>query len=269
MVVEFAGGWMANSLALMADAGHMLSDVAALGLSLFAISMAERPPSRGKSYGWLRLEILAALANGLTLAVISIAIFWQAWVRFRAPPGVEGGIMLGVAVAGLLVNIVAALILHRSSGHSLNMRGAYLHVLGDMLGSIGAIVAAVVIMSTGWLTADPLISCLVGGLILLGGWRLVRESVDILLEGTPPDIDLAAVRVAIAGVQGVEGVDDLHVWTLTSGVIAMSGHAQITDLNDYKRILTDIHRRMHEDFGISHVTVQLDHRSVYNIAARE
>jgi cobalt-zinc-cadmium efflux system protein len=268
-VVEFAGGLIANSLALMADAGHMLSDVAALGLSVFAITIARRPPNPGKSYGYLRFEILAALVNGVTLVVISLAIFWQAWERFQRPQSVEPGLMLAVAAVGLVVNIIAAMLLHGSSGHSLNLRGAYLHVLGDLLGSVAALVAAGIIMTTGWYLADPIISCVVATLILVGSWRLVRESVDVLLEATPAGIDLGAVQRAIAGVPGVEAVSDLHVWTLTSGVNAMSGHAKISDLNDYRRILDDIHHRMHEDFGIRHVTVQLDHRTVYTIASRD
>ena len=269
MVIEFVGGWIANSLALMADAGHMLSDVAALGLGAFALAAARRPATPGKSYGYLRIEILAALTNGVTLVVISLAIFWQAWRRFQTPESVEPALMLVVATGGLAVNILAARLLHGSSGHSLNVRGAYLHVLGDLLGSVAAIIAAILILTTGWLPADPLISCIVGALILAGSWRLVRESVDVLLEATPADIDLAAVQHAIAAVPGVEAVSDLHVWTLTSGVNAMSGHAQIGDLNDYRRILDAIHSRMHEDFGIRHVTVQLDHRTVYTIGGRD
>jgi cobalt-zinc-cadmium efflux system protein len=266
MVVEFVGGLIANSLALMADAGHMLSDVAALGLSVFALAFARRPPTPYKSYGYLRMEILAALANGITLVVISLLILWQAWQRFLEPEPIEGGLMLGVAAAGLVVNVVAAALLHGSSGHSLNVRGAYLHVLGDLLGSVAAIVAAVIILTTGWLPADPLISCVVAVLILVGSWRLVKESVDILLEGTPRGIDLQAVARVIGEIEGVSGVSDLHVWTLTSGVLAMSGHARIDDLRDYNRVLSDIHRAMHDGFGISHVTVQLDVRVVYRIA---
>jgi len=268
MVVELIGGWLANSLALMADAGHMLSDVAALGLSLFALTIAQRPPTPLKSYGYLRMEILAALVNGVALVVISILIFWQAYERLRAPQPVEGRLMLGVAGAGLLVNVGAAWLLHASSTHNLNVRGAYMHVLGDLLGSVAALAAAIIILTTGWVLADPLISCLVGALILVGSWRLVTESVDVLLEGTPRHIDLTAVARSIASVPGVDGVEDLHVWTLTSGVLAMSGHALISNAADYRRILGDIHRRMHEDFDISHVTVQLDQRPVYAIAGR-
>jgi cobalt-zinc-cadmium efflux system protein len=266
MFVELIGGWLANSLALMADAGHMLSDVAALGLSLFALTIAQRPPTPLKSYGYLRMEILAALANGVALVVISIVILWQAYERVRSPQPVEGALMLSVAAAGLLVNVVAAWLLHRSSAHNLNVRGAYMHVLGDLLGSVAALVAAIIILATGWVLADPLISCIVAALILVGSWRLVTESVDVLLEATPRHIDLAGVARSIASVPGVDGVEDLHVWTLTSGVLAMSGHALISEPGDYRRILADIHRRMHEDFDISHVTVQLDPRPVYAIA---
>jgi cobalt-zinc-cadmium efflux system protein len=265
MLVEFAGGWIANSLALMADAGHMLSDVGAIGLSIFALWFARRPARGAKTYGYLRLEILAALANGVTLVVIALVIFWQAWHRFRVPEPVEGGLMLAVASGGLLVNVLAAFLLHTSSGHNLNVRAAYLHVLGDLLGSIGAIAAAIIILTTGWWAADPIISCAVAGLILVGSWRLLRESVDVLLEAAPRHIDFDALRAAIKAIPGVEEVHDLHVWTLTSGYLAMSGHATIRDPADHKRVLREVHGRMHDDFGISHVTVQLEHRTVYTL----
>ncbi len=265
MVVELVGGWLANSLALIADAGHMLGDVAALGLSVFALWMSRMPATREKTFGYLRIEILAALVNGVTLVVISLAIVWQAWLRFRTPEAVETGLMLGVATAGLVVNIVAAALLHRASGHNLNVRGAYLHVLGDLLGSVGAIAAALVIIATGWTTADPLISVFVAALILVSSWRLVRESVDVLLEATPRHIDLAAVERAIAAIPGVLAVHDLHVWTLTSGVFAMSGHARVDGLRPSRSVLADIHERMHTTFGISHVTVQLEDPPLYTI----
>lgn len=265
MVAEFVGGWLSNSLALMADAGHMLSDVAALGLSFFALGIARRPATQEKTYGYLRTEILAALVNGITLVVIALAIIWQAWGRFLHPEPVEGGLMLAVAAAGLLSNIVAAVLLHASSGHNLNVRGAYLHVLGDLLGSVGAIVAAVVILGTGWLPADPLISFVVALLILAGSWRLIRESVDILLEAVPQHIDMEEVHRTISEIPGVDAVHDLHVWALTSGFLAMSGHALISEPARHKPILIEIHRRMHADFGISHVTVQIEHHTMYNI----
>ena len=265
MVVEFIGGWLSNSLALMADAAHMLSDVAALGLSIFALWFARRPATAAKTYGYMRAEILAALVNGAALVAIAVVILWQAYVRLRAPEAVEGGLMLVVAIIGFLVNVVAAVLLHGSSGHSLNVRGAYLHVLGDLLGSAGAILAALIILATGWLAADPVISAFVAVLILFGSWRLVKESVDVLLEATPTHIDLRAVRAAIARIEGVEDVFDLHVWTVTSGFIAMSGHVTIADLKDYSRILESIHTAMHTDFRIEHVTVQIEHRALYQI----
>ena len=258
MGVEFMGGWLSNSLALMADAAHMLTDVAAIGLSLFVLWFSRRAVSVAKSYGYLRLEILAALLNGAALIVISLLIFWQAWQRLRTPESIEGPLMLAVALAGLAVNIVAALILHGSAEHNLNVRGAYLHVLGDLLGSVGAIAAALVIMTSGWLPADAVISAFVGMLILVGSWKLVRESVDVLLEAVPPHIELAAVRRAIDEIPGVLEVHDLHVWTLTSGFLAMSGHAVVRGPEHNQRVLAEIHNRMRDSFGISHITVQLE-----------
>lgn len=257
MVVEFVGGWLSKSLALMADAAHMLTDVGALALSLFVLWFSRRPATDAKTYGYLRLEILAALLNGSVLIVISLAIFWQAWQRLRSPVPIEGGLMLAVAAAGLLVNLVAAFLLHGSAQENLNVRGAYIHVLGDLLGSVGAMGAAIVIMLTGWSPADALISALVGLLILGSSWNLVRESVDVLLEAVPRHIDLADVRNAICQINGVDEVHDLHVWTLTSGLIAMSGHAVVRHPQDNQAVLRDIHERM-RDLGISHITVQLE-----------
>lgn len=262
MVVEFVGGWISNSLALMADAGHMLSDVAALGLSAFALWFSRRPATPAKTYGYMRIEILAALVNGATLIVISLLILWQAWARFSEPQEVEGLLMLGVAAAGLLVNIIAAFLLHSSSSHNLNLRGAYLHVLGDLLGSVGAIAAALIILGTGWMPADPIISVIVALMILGGAWRLVRESVDVLLEAVPRHIDMSAVEAAIRRIPGVEEVHDLHVWTLTSGYLAMSGHTVIADPGRHQETIGAVHDLMHREFGISHVTVQVDHRAI-------
>ena len=258
MIIEFAGGILANSLALIADSAHMLTDVGALGLSLFVLWFSRRPASTAKSYGYLRLEILAALLNGSVLIVLSLAIFWQAWQRIRAPEVIEGPLMLGVAVAGLIVNIVAAFTLHASAEHNLNVRGAYLHVLGDLLGSVGAIAAAIIIMLTGWFPADAIISGFVGLLILVGSWKLVRESVDILLEAVPRHIEIGAVRKAICAIPGVDEVHDLHVWTLTSGFLAMSGHAVVRHPEHNQRVLRDINDCMRQAFGITHVTVQLE-----------
>jgi cobalt-zinc-cadmium efflux system protein len=265
MVVQFVGGWIANSLALMADAGHMLSDVAALSLTWFALWFSRLPASPARSYGWLRLEILCALVNGAALFLIATIILWQAFLRFRTPQEVEGMLMLVIATGGLIVNIIGALLLHSSASHNLNIRGAYLHILGDLLGSVGAISAAIVILATGWYLADPLISVAVAFLILAGAWRLMRESVDILLEAVPRNIDIAAVRQTMLEVEGVHDVYDLHVWTLTSGYLAMSGHALTREPQRHTQILNEIHEAMHSRFGISHVTVQIDHEPLVPI----
>ncbi len=263
MVVEFLGGLLSNSLALLADAAHMLTDVGAVALSLFALWFAQRPATAAKTYGYLRLEILAALINGAALIAISLGIFYNAYQRLRTPAEVESGLMLGVAAAGFAVNVAAALILHRSAGHNLNVRAAYLHVMGDLLGSVGAIAAALVIMLTGWHQADPLISVFIGVLILVGSWKLVRESVDVLLEAVPRHIDLREVHRAIAEIPGVTEVHDLHVWTVTSGFFAMSGHAVVEDPERHQGILEEIHARMRDRFGIRHVTFQLERRRIY------
>jgi cobalt-zinc-cadmium efflux system protein len=269
MVAELVGGILAGSLALLADAAHMLTDVGALALSLFAIRFARRPATRDKTYGYLRAEILAALLNGAVLIVLSVFIFLEAWDRFNQPVPVRGGLMLAVAAGGLAVNVIAAAMLHRSAGESLNVRGAYLHVLGDLLGSIGAIAAAVTILATGWYPADPIISVLVGGLILWSSFKLVKESVDVLLEAVPSHLDLEEIRASIQRIPGIEAVHDLHVWTVTSGYFAMSGHAVVEDVERTQEVLSAIHDRMHEEYGISHVTVQVEPRAIYQIDVEE
>lgn len=258
MVVELIGGLISNSLALVADAAHMLTDVGALGLSLFVLWFSRRPARPERSYGYLRLEILAAFVNGVTLVVIAFTIFWQAYQRMLTPEDVEGGLMMVVAIAGLAVNVVAARMLHSSAHENLNLRGAYLHVLGDLVGSVGAIIAAIIILLAGWTLADPIISIIVGLLILVSSWKLVRESVDILLESTPAHINLTELRDTIDEIPGVNDVHDLHVWTVTSGYLAMSGHAVVRSVDESQRILKEIHQRMHDRFGIQHVTVQLE-----------
>jgi cobalt-zinc-cadmium efflux system protein len=257
MVAEAVGGWIAHSLALLADAGHMLADVAALGLALIVARLAQRPATPERSYGLLRLEILAALANGAALIAIAIGIGLEAWQRFRAPPAVHAGLLIAVATIGLAANLVAMRILHHGHDHSLNQRGAYLHVVSDALGSLGAIAAGAVILATGWTLADPLISVGIGLLILNGAWRLVRESVDVLLEATPSHISLPEVHDRIASVPGVESVHDLHVWTVTSGVVAMSGHLVVKDPQANQRILEQVQERMGA-LRIEHVTVQME-----------
>jgi cobalt-zinc-cadmium efflux system protein len=265
MFVEFAGGILANSLALLADAAHMLTDVAAVALALLALRFASRPATPEKTYGYFRMEILAALTNGVVLIVLCFFIIREAWERFRAPVEVGGTLMLAVAVGGLTVNLIMAFLLHRSAGESLNLRGAYLHVLGDLLASVGTITAALIILATDWWVVDPLISVIVARLILIRSYKLVRESVDILLEAVPAHLDVAEIRRAIEDLPGVELVHDLHVWTVTSGYFAMSGHAIVSDLERSQAILGQIHERMHDDFGIRHVTVQIEERTRYQI----
>jgi len=257
MVAEVVGGWLAGSLALLADAGHMLADAAALGLALFAARVAQRPATPERSFGLLRLEILAALVNGALLIAIAIGIGIEAWHRLQAPQPVDGGLLLGVAGLGLVANLVSLAILHRGHEHSLNQRGAYLHVLGDLLGSVGALAAGALVLTTGWTLADPLISVLITLLVLGSAWRLIKESTDVLMEATPDHIALGDVHDRIASVPGVDSVHDLHVWTVTSGVVAMSGHLVVKNPTDNQPVLEAVQDRM-RDLGINHVTVQME-----------
>ena len=257
MLVELVGGALAGSLALLADAAHMLADVAALGLALVAAWFAQRPATPERSFGYLRLEILAALVNGAVLFAIAIGIGVEAWRRVNAPAAVNAGLLLGVAAIGFVANLAAAVVLHRGHQHSLNQKGAYLHVLGDLLGSVGALVAGGIILGSGWLLADPLISVLIGLLVLASAWRLVKESTDVLLEAAPRHIALSDVHDRIASVPGVESVHDLHLWTVTSGVVAMSGHLVVKNPSDNQPILEAVQLRMRA-LGIQHVTVQVE-----------
>jgi cobalt-zinc-cadmium efflux system protein len=256
MVVEFAAGLLTNSLALMSDAGHMLTDVAALSLSLFALWFATRPPSPKKSFGYHRTEILAALVNGVAIVVIALVIVYEAIQRIAAPPFVRTGLMLAVASAGLVVNLVGAWLLHREQKGSLNLHGAFLHVLADALGSVGAIVAAVVMMTTGWYLADPVVSFLVAGLILISAFRLIRESVDILLEGAPAHLDLAEIRAALLELDGVCGLHDLHVWTITSGFDSLTAHLILEPGAAHQCVLDAAHEMLTTRFGLDHSTLQ-------------
>lgn len=260
MVAEAVGGWMANSLALLADAGHMLSDVAALALSLFAITIAQRPATPARTYGYHRTEILAALANGATLIAIAILILVEAWHRFQAPEPVGGRLMLMIAIGGLLVNLAGMAILHGGRGESLNVRGVWLHLMADALGSVGAIAGALLITAFGWQWADPAVSVVVSLLIVYSSWALVKESVAVLLEGAPRHIDVTRVKETMLRVDGVESVHDLHVWTITSGMDAMSGHVVIHQPPRRGRgeILAELHSSLHDGFGLHHLTIQFE-----------
>lgn len=256
-VAEVVGGIISNSLALLADAGHMFTDVAALGLSLFVAWFSRQPATPEKTYGYLRWEVLAAFINGAALLVVSAGIIWEAVNRLREPQDIASTTMLVIALGGLAVNIICAWILHSAHSHSINARGAYLHVLGDLLGSIGTVAAALIIRQTGWLPVDPIASVIVTLLVVRSAWRLVRESIDVLLESTPSHISLGAVRARMEQLEGVESVHDLHVWTVTSGVVAMSAHAIVPDTGQHQRVLEETQRLMGE-FGVGHVTLQIE-----------
>lgn len=258
LVVEAIAGWLTGSLALLADAGHMLTDVAALALSLAAIYLAARPATHSRTFGYKRVEILAAAINGLALIVIAVVITWEAVSRIREPAEVQGVPMLVVAVLGLGVNLLAMRLLAAGRRESLNLRGAYLHIIGDMLGSAGAIVAAIVILLTGWRQADPIISVLVALLIVFSAWRLLRESIDVLLESTPAGIDVGEMEAGMAQIPGVQCVHDVHVWTVTSGFPAMSAHVSIADNADYNAVMVAAHALLRERYGIPHATLQLE-----------
>jgi cobalt-zinc-cadmium efflux system protein len=257
LVAEAVGGWLANSLALLADAGHMLADVGSLGLALFAVRLARRPPTPSRTYGFLRVEILAAAVNGALLVGIAALICWRAAGRIAHPPEVASGLMLAVALAGFLANLVTLRVLHAGHAHSLNVRGAYLHVLGDLLGSVGAVGAGVVLALTGWTPADAVASILIAVIVAFSALRLLRDSVDVLLEATPRHISLAEVARELDTIPGVSNVHDLHVWTVTSGFVAMTGHAVVEDTGRSQAVLDEAGHRMRR-LGIEHVTIQLE-----------
>jgi cobalt-zinc-cadmium efflux system protein len=260
LVVEVAAGLLTGSLSLLADAGHMLTDVAGLVLALAAMKFAERPPSPRRTYGYHRVEILAALTNALVLAAVAGYILAEAWERFRSPRPVASVPVLGVAAVGLLVNLVSAFLLHAGSRASLNVRGAYNEVLADAVSSVGVIAGAAVITATGWLWVDPLVAVAIAIFVLPRTWALLREAVHVLLEGTPPEVDIAALRAAMEGVPGVKAVHDLHVWTLTSRIHALSAHAVLREGAAHGVVLGALHARVTGEFPISHVTVQLEER---------
>ena len=258
MVVEFVGGLWTGSLALLADAGHMLTDATALGLALIAAWLAARPPTPAKTYGYYRAEILAALANALLLFAVAGSILVEAWHRARAPAPVMAGPMAAVAALGLAVNLLSAWLLHRGARESLTVRAAYLEVLSDALSSLAALAAAGVMVATGWTGADPLASAVIVVLIVPRTWSLLRQAVNVLLEGTPAHLSLTEIELAITRVAGVRRVHDLHVWTLTSGREAMSAHVVVDDVRESERLLQSLHAVLHAKFGIDHTTIQLE-----------
>ncbi|MDA0283304.1 MAG: cation diffusion facilitator family transporter [Planctomycetota bacterium] len=258
MVAEVVGGLISNSLALLADAGHMFSDVASLGLSVFAIWISSRPAGSQRTFGYYRAEILAALVNGATLVVVSFFIVYEAWQRVSDPPDVQGGLMMWIAVGGLVVNLFGLAVLHGGKEHSLNVRGAWLHVLSDTLGSVAAIVAGLLIQNFGWYIADPIISAVISVLVLVSAWRLVSDSVWVLMQAAPANISVPDLETALAETSGVLEVHDLHVWTITSGMDSVSCHIVSDGTQPHDELLQRVRDVVIDRFSIDHVTIQIE-----------
>ncbi len=258
MVAEAIGGWWTGSLALLADAGHMLADVAALMLALMAVWFAARPATPNKTFGYYRLEILAALVNGVALILISLIIVYEAYQRWFAPTKVRSIAMTIVAAGGLLVNLICAYLLHQDRDQDLNIRGVWLHVIGDALGSVAAIIAGALITLFGWNAADPLFSIIIAMLIVWSSWNLIRDATNVLLEGTPAHINLAAVEDAILQTDGVAAVHDLHIWTITSGREALSAHVIHAQSISQPGLLKELRTKLHDRFGVDHLTIQME-----------
>jgi len=260
MVAEVIGGILSGSLALLSDAGHMLVDALALGLSLFAMTIARRPATPTKTYGYHRAEIMAALANGTILVLLSIYIFYEAYQRFLEPPLVQAPLMLLVASIGLTANLAGILLLRKGSQRSLNIKAAFWHIAGDTISSVGVIIGGVIIAVAGWYIVDPIIAVLIGGIILWGAVRIVRESADILLEAVPRHIEVDKVIATIKNVSGVEDVHDIHIWTITSGIYALSTHLLIEDqtVSRSAEIVETVNQDLARHFNITHTTLQLE-----------
>jgi len=258
LVVELAGGIASNSLALLADAGHLFTDVAGIGLALLAIWFATRPATEDRSFGYLRLEILAAVINAVLLFGIAAFVLYESWRRLSEPPEIQSGLMLAVAVIGLAANGLSLWLLRDAQHESLNVRGAYLEVLGDLAGSAAVIVAAVVIATTGWAGADSVASVVIAILIVPRTWHLLREAIDVLLEATPKGVDVAEVRRHILEARGVADVHDLHAWTITSGVNVLSAHVVLSPGADAPSVLEELCSCLSSDFDIEHSTFQLE-----------
>jgi cobalt-zinc-cadmium efflux system protein len=258
MLAEAVGGLLTHSLALLADAGHMLTDAGALGLALFAIRFAERPATTEKTFGYLRTEILAALGNALALLLISFYILYEAWRRFQNPPEVTSGPMLIVASIGLIVNFIGMRMLASAAGESLNAKGAYLEVLSDTLGSVGVMTASIIIMTTHWYLADPIIGAGIGLFIVPRTWGLLKDATHILMEGVPQRIDLKTLEAAMKRVGGVSAIHDLHVWTLTSGMDSLTAHIALSPAADSGEVLKDLQALLKTEFKIEHTTLQIE-----------
>jgi cobalt-zinc-cadmium efflux system protein len=260
VVIEIIAGAVANSLALLTDAAHNLTDVLALALTWWALWITTKPANSGKTYGYHRAGILVALVNSTTLVVIALGIFYEGWKRFVSPPQVEANILIGVGVAAVAVNLVTALLVRRGSEHDLNLRSAFLHLMGDVLSTVGAVIAGVIIHFTGWNWLDALVSVLIGFLILWNAWGILRESVQILMESTPADIDMDALQVDMLAVEGVKGVHDLHVWSITRSLRTLSDHLISEDVpvSQGAKIRAAVGEMLTHRYGITHATLQLE-----------
>ena len=258
MAIEVIGGLWTGSLALLADAAHMLTDAGGLVLALVAIRFAERPATPQRTFGYIRLEVLSALTNAVVLLLLTVYILYEAYQRFLDPPEILGGPMLAVAVAGLAVNLISMKLLSAGSSESLNLKGAYFEVLSDMLGSLGVIVAAVVVMLTGWTLADPIIGAGIGLFIVPRTWILLKQAVHILMEGMPPEVDVKLLERRLLDIPGVTAVHDVHVWTITSGLDAMSCHIVVADLARARETLLNAKEAMKAAFGLAHMTIQIE-----------
>jgi cobalt-zinc-cadmium efflux system protein len=260
MAAEVIGGFLSNSLALLSDAGHMLTDALAIALSLFAMNLARRPATAKKTFGYHRAEIMAALANGLILILLSVFIFYEAAQRFQDTPQVKSPLMLAVAIIGLVANLIGMYLLKQGSGKSINVRAAFWHIIGDTLSSVGVIIAGIIIYFTGWYIADPILAMVIGVVILWGAVRIVKEAVDILLESVPASLEVTKVADAVKKITGVEDIHEVHIWTLTSGIYALSAHLKIADqtVNESCDIVTRVNEVLEHDFNISHTTLQME-----------
>ena len=260
LIAEVIGGFVSNSLALLGDAGHMLTDALALVLSLLAVNLARRPATGHHTYGYHRAEIIAALANGVILVVISIWIFYEAYLRFQEPRNIDPPIMLAVAGVGLIANLAGMFILHRSAQRNINIKAAFWHITGDTLSSVGVIIAGFIIMITGWSIVDPILAVVIGCVIIWSAFRIVKEAGDILLESVPGHISLDEVLDAVASVPGVNGIHDIHIWTITSGIYALSAHVDIDDcmVSESTAVVGSINTLLSGRFGINHTTLQLE-----------
>jgi cobalt-zinc-cadmium efflux system protein len=260
MVVEAIGGLLSNSLALLGDAGHMLVDALALALTLFALKIAKRPPTSTKTFGFLRVEIIAALINGAILIILAAVVFYESYQRFLSPPEVNTPLMIGIAAIGLLGNFTGIVLLRRTGKMNLNIKAAFWHVVGDTISSVGVIAAGIVILATGWSYADPLIAVIIGCIILYGAVQLVRESIDILLETVPKQITVEKVIDTLKKIDGVEEVHDMHIWTITSGIYALSAHLVVKDLmvSQTTSLLETVNRSLADNYSITHTTLQLE-----------